>query len=53
MDDSLHEYAHGDTAKKKKESVVLNEDARNTFHQLKKAVMYPDPNKEYLLETDA
>ena len=57
--DPLHEYAHGDTAKKKKESVVLNEAARNAFHQLKRAVMstpvlaYPDPNKEYLLETDA
>ena len=54
----LHEYACGDTIKKKKESVVLNEAARNAFHQLKKAVMstpvlaYPDPNKEYLLETD-
>ena len=45
--------------KKKKESIVLNEAVRNTFHQLKKAVMstpvlaYPDPNKEYLLQTDA
>ena len=45
--------------KKKKESVVLNEAVRNAFHQLKKAVMsapvlaYPDPKKEYLLETDA
>ena len=54
-----NEYACGDTAKKKKESVVLNEVVRNAFHQLKKAVMstsvlaYPDPNKEYLLETDA
>ena len=57
--DPLHEYARGDTAKKKKEQVVLNEVARNAFHQLKKAVMsapvlaYPDPNKEYLLKTDA
>ena len=57
--DPLHEYAHGDTTKKKKESVVLNEAMRNTFHQLKEAVMnapvlaYPDPSKEYLLETDA
>ena len=57
--DPLHEYTHGDTAKKKMESIVLNEAARNAFHQLKKAVMstpvlaYPDPNKEYLLETDA
>ena len=56
--DPLHEYAHGDTMKKKKESVVLNEAKRTAFHQLKKAVMgapvlaYPDPNKEYLLETD-
>ena len=39
--------------------MVLNEMARNTFHQLKKAVMsapvlaYPDPNKEYLLKTNA
>ena len=55
----MHEYARGDTAKKKKEWVVLNEAARNAFHQLKKAVMsapvlaYPDPNKEYLLEMDA
>ena len=53
--DPLHEYARGDTAKKKKERVVLNEVARNAFHHLKKAVMsaqvlaYPDPNKEYLL----
>ena len=57
--DPLHEYARGDTAKKKKEWVVLNEVARNAFHQLKKAVMsapvlvYPDPNKEYLLKMDA
>ena len=41
------------------EHVVLNEAARNAFHQLKKAVMiapvlaYPDPNKEYLLVKDA
>ena len=57
--DSLYEYARGDTAKKKKEWVVLNEAARGAFHKLKNAVMsapvlaYPDPNKEYLLETDA
>ena len=56
--DPLHEYARGDTTKKK-ERVVLNGAARNAFHQLKKAVMsalvlaYPDPNKQYLLETDA
>ena len=37
--DPLHEYAHGETAKKKKERVVLNEAARNAFHWLKKAVM--------------
>ena len=56
--DPLHEYARGDTVKKK-ERVVLNEAARDAFHKLKKAVMstpvlaYPNPNKEYLLETDA
>ena len=56
--DPLHEYARGDTAKKKKERVVLNEAARDAFHKLKKAVMstpvlaYPDPSKEYLLKTD-
>ena len=57
--DLLYEYAHVDTAKKKKEQVVLNEAARKAFHLLKKAVMstpvlvYPDLNREYLLETDA
>ena len=57
--DPFHEYARGDTAKKKKEQVVLNKAARSAFHKLKKAVIsapvlaYPDPNKEYLLETDA
>ena len=54
----MHKYAQGDKAKKKKEQVVLNEAARNAFHQLKGAVMsapdlaYSDPNKEYLLEMD-
>ena len=57
--DPLHEYARGDRANKKKERVVLNEAARDAFHKLKKAVMstpvlaYRDPNKEYLLKTDA
>ena len=57
--DPLHEYARGDTARKKKERVVLNKASRDAFYKLKKAVMsapvlaYPDPNKEYLLETDA
>ena len=57
--DPLYEYARGDTAKKRKERVVLNEAARNAFHKLKKAVMsapvlaYPDPSKEYLLKMDA
>ena len=57
--DPLHEYVRGDTAKKKKEWVVLNEAARSAFHKLRKVVMsapvlaYSDPNKEYLLETDA
>ena len=55
----LHEYVRGDMAKKKKERVVLNEAAWDAFHKLKIAVMstpvlaYSDPNKEYLLETDA
>ena len=57
--DPLHEYVRDDTAKKKKEQVILNEVARSAFHKLKKAVMsapvlaYPGPNKEYLLKTDA
>ena len=57
--DPLHEYVRGDTAKKKEERLVLNEAARDAFHKLKKAVIsapvlaYPDPNKEYLLKTDA
>ena len=57
--DPLHEYPRGDMAKKKKERVVLNEAARDAFQKLKKAVMsapvlaYPNPNKEYLLKTDA
>ena len=57
--DPLHEYTHSDTAKRKKEQVILNEATRKAFHQLKKAVVgtpilaYPDPNWEYLLETDA
>ena len=37
--DPLHEYACGDTMKKKKESVVLNEAVRNAFHQLKKKLL--------------
>ena len=55
--DPLYEYTQGDAAKKEK--VALNEAAKEAFHQLKKAVMsapvlaYPNPNKEYLLETDA
>ena len=41
------------------ERIILSEAARYAFQQLKKAVMsapvlaYPDPSKEYLLETDA
>ena len=35
--DPLRKYARGDTAKKKKEQVVLNEASRNAFHELKKA----------------
>ena len=43
---------------KKKETLTLNREAKEAFHVLKKAIMmalvltYPDPNKEYLLETD-
>ena len=57
--DPLHEYVRGDTAKEKKEQVILNEVARSAIHKLKKTVMsapvlaYPDPNKEYLLKTNA
>ena len=57
--DPLHEYARGETTKKKKKRVVLNEAARDAFHKLKKAMMstpvmtYPDPNKDSLLKTDA
>ena len=57
--DPLHEYARGNTAKKKKKWVVLNKVARNAFDKLKKAVMsapvlaYPDPSKECLLKMDA
>ena len=45
--------------KRRNEWVVLNEVARSAFEKLKKAVVsapvlaYPDPNKEYLLKTDA
>ena len=52
----LHNYTRGDLHEKKKESLTLN---KKTFNVLKKAVMtapvlaYPDPNKEYLLETAA
>ena len=44
---------------KKKETLTLNREAEEAIHVLKKAIMmalilaYPDPNKEYLLETDA
>ena len=49
----------GDLHKKKKESLSLNKEVKKAFKVLKKAIMtapvltYPDPNKEYLLETDA
>ena len=55
----LHDYMRGDLHKKKKETLTLNREAKEAFHVLKKAIMmapvltYPDPNKEYLLETDA
>ena len=37
--DPLYEYTHGETAKKKKERVVLSEAARYASQQLRKAVM--------------
>ena len=55
----LHDYTRGNLHKKKKGLLTLNKDAKEAFNVLKKAVMtapvlaYPDPNKEYLLETDA
>ena len=55
----LHDYTRGDLHKKMKESLTLNKEAKEAFNVLKKAIMtapvlmYPDPNKEYLLETDA
>ena len=57
--DPLYEYTCGETAKKKKDRVVLSQATRYAFQQFKKAVMstlvlaYPDPTKKYLLETDA
>ena len=54
----LHDYMRGDLRKKKKETLALNREAKEAFLVLKKAIMmalvltYPDPNKEYLLETD-
>ena len=44
---------------RKKESLTLNKEAKEAFKVLKKAIMTapalacPDPNKEYLLDTDA
>ena len=55
----LHDYTRGDLHKKKKESLALNKEAKEAFNVLKKPVMTapvlacPDPNKEYLLKTDA
>ena len=55
----LHNYTRGDLHEKKKDLLTLNEEAKEAFNVLKKAVMtapvlaYPDPNKEYLLEMDA
>ena len=49
----------GDLHKKKKESLTLNQEAKEAFNILKKSVMtapvlvYPDPNKEYLIQMDA
>ena len=49
----------GGLHKKKKESLTLNKEAKGAFKVLKKAILtapalvYPDPNKEYLLDTDA
>ena len=48
----------GDLHRKKKESLTLNKEAKEAFSVLKTimttpVLAYPDPNKEYLLETDA
>ena len=57
--ESLHEYMRGDLHKKKKEALTLNEEAKEAFKVLNRVILtapiltYPDPNKEYLLETDA
>ena len=56
---TLHDYTRGDLHKKKKESLTLNKEAKETLNILKKAVMiapvlaYPDPSKEYLLKMNA
>ena len=55
----LNALLHGENSKKKNEAVTLTEAALEAFKELKKRLMstpvlaYPDPNKEYLLETDA
>ena len=38
--DPLHEYVRGDTAKKKKEWVVLNEVARSAFQKLGRSILW-------------
>ena len=54
----LTDYLKGDSSKKK-EGVVLNKEAVKAFNTLKCSVLsapilvYPDPKKEYLLETNA
>ena len=54
----LTDYLKGDGSKKKKEGVVLNKEVVEAFNTLKCSVLsapilvYPDPKKENLLETD-
>ena len=54
----LHDYTGENLHQKKKESSTLNKEAKEAFKVLTKAIMtvpvlaYPDPNREYLLETD-
>ena len=55
----LNKLLEGKNKDKKKEAVILDGDAIRSYHQLQGKLLkapvlaYPDPEKEYLLETDA